>query len=252
MLLLHVKSGATGIVYLVSPTARDLLQKIARDTGLSYREVAKRINSEMEKGGGFIDSVQALAKEKGLPMEDYILNPEQIANEIRNILKEDYSQTLMISAVLGQLVESQGDEKYPPPAFFGFLEILSDVTDTPRRVEEKPPKNVDEATTRIIELTTTLVSLICEWNVEGVVGVAKDCPETLRDIARAVFRKTKLLQSGMWACVSCGKIVDAKDTRALLCSECDSTFSNDSEYGYSPRVERDRTGYGQSTRVDED
>jgi hypothetical protein len=204
----------------------------------------------MEKGAGFIDSVQALAKENDLPQEDYVLNPEQIANEIGKILLEDYSQTLMISAVLGQLVESQGEEKFPPPAFFVFLEILSEVTETPRRVSEKPPKNVDDATTRIIELTTTLVSLICEWNVEGVVGVAKDCPANLKDIARAVFRKTKLLQSGMWSCVSCGKIVEAKTTRALLCVECDSGLSDGSSFGFDQHS--DRTGYGRTSRSNED
>ena len=235
----------------MSPTARDLLQKIAQDAGIPYRDVAKRINSEMEQGEGFIDSVQALAKEKGLPSEDYVLDSEQIANEISTILKEDYSQTLMISAVLGQLVESKGEERFPPPAFFVFLEVLSDVTETPRRVGDTPPKNVDEATTRIIELTTTLVSLLCEWNVEGVVGVAKDCPDSLKDIARSVFRKTKLLQSGMWVCVSCGRIVETMSTRALLCEECNSGLSHGPSNDFGQPIERDRTGYGRTSRTDE-
>ncbi|MDF1540279.1 MAG: hypothetical protein P1Q69_15400 [Candidatus Thorarchaeota archaeon] len=234
----------------MSTTARDLLQKIAHDTGIPYREVAKRINKAMADGEGFIQSVQRLAIENGLKENDYSLNPVQIANEISKILKEDYSQTLMISAVLGQLVESQGEDRLPPPAFFVFLEILSDVTDTPRRVGDNPPNNVDESTTRIIELTTTLVSLICEWNETGVVGVSKDCPPRARDIARSVFRKTKLLQSGLWCCVSCGRIVEAKHTRALLCSECDSNLSDDTTFGLSER-ERTRSGYGRSSLGDE-
>jgi predicted Zn-ribbon and HTH transcriptional regulator len=206
----------------------------------------------MEKGKGFIDSVQELAKEKGLPSGDYVLNSQKIVKEIVKILKEDYSQTLMISAVLGQLVESKGEDRFPPPAFFVFLEILSEVTDTPRKLGEEPPANVDDSTTRIIELTTTLVSLICEWNVEGCVGVAKECPDSLKDLARAVFRKTKLLQSGMWTCVSCGKIVEAKTTRALLCPECDSDLSDDSSYGFDTPIERDRTGYGRTSPSNDD
>jgi len=239
-------------VHHLSTTARDLLQKIARDAGIPYREVAKRINKAMADGEGFIDSVHLLAVENGLKEDDYSLNPIQIANEISRILKEDYSQTLMISAVLGQLVESQGEERFPPPAFFVFLEVLSEVTESPRRVSDTPPKNVDESTTRIIELATTLVSLICEWSETGVVGIAKDCPLKLRDIARSVFRKTKLLQSGLWACVSCGRIVEAKTTRALLCSDCDSDLSEDTAYraGEQSR-ERTRSGYGRSSIGDE-
>ncbi|MFW9908076.1 MAG: hypothetical protein ACFFEF_05835 [Candidatus Thorarchaeota archaeon] len=240
-------SAATGIVHQLSPTARDLLQKIARDTGIPYREIAKRINDAMTKGEGFIESVQALASEQGLSPEEYKLDSTKIANEIRKILQEDYSQTLMISAVLGQLLESKGNERFPPPAFFAFLEILSDVSDAPRRVGDTQPQDIDESTTRVIELTTTLVSLICEWGEVGVVGVAEDCPESLRDIARAVFRKTKLLQSGMWTCVSCGRIVDAKETRALLCSDCDSGLSENSGSDIVPPHERERNGYGRST-----
>ncbi len=233
----------------LSTTARDLLQRIAHDTGIPYREVAKRINKAMADGEGFIQSVKLLAIENGLKETDYSLSPEPIANEISKILKEDYSQTLMISAVLGQLVESKGEERLPPPAFFVFLEILSEVTETPRRVGDTPPKNVDESTTRIIELTTTLVSLICEWNETGVIGISKDCPPRLRDIARSVFRKTKLLQSGLWCCVSCGRIVEAKNTRALLCLECDSDLSDDSEFRMGDR-ERTRSGYGRSSLED--
>ncbi|MFW9919564.1 MAG: hypothetical protein ACFFED_08195, partial [Candidatus Thorarchaeota archaeon] len=235
-----------GEVLSVSPTARDLLLKISKETGMPYREVAKRINTSMANGEGFLESVKILVEDQGLNPADYRLDSLEIVKEIRRILQEDYSQTLMISAVLGQLVESKEHERFPPPAFFTFLEILAEIEEAPRRMGSEPPKNVDEATTRIIELTTTLVSLICEWSETGVVGVAKDCPSSLHDLARSVFRKTKLLQSGMWACVSCGKIVDASETRALLCSECDSEISTSSSSFSENGDTKDRTGYGRT------
>lgn len=226
----------------VSPTARDLLLKITKATGMEYRDVAKRVNASMAKGDGFIESVHSLAAENGLNPEDFKLDPLQIVKEIRTILRQDYTQTLMISAVLGQLVESKQQDRFPPPAFFVYLEILSGINEAPRRLEHEPPQNVDESTTRIIELTTTLVSLICDWGEAGVVGVAKDCPEALRDTARSVFRKTKLLQSGMWACVSCGRIVDVADTHALLCNECNSDIASSASDG--DVAEGERTSYG--------
>ncbi len=236
-----------GKVCSVSPTARDLLLRISKETGIPYREVAKRINASISEGQGFLESVRSLVEELGLDSKDFKLDSIEIVKEIRGILQEDYSQTLMISAVLGQLVESKEHERFPPPAFFIFLELLAEIDEAPRRMGSEPPKNVDEATTRIIELTTTLVSLICEWNETGVVGVAKDCPSSLHDLARSVFRKTKLLQSGMWACVSCGKIVDFSETRALLCRECDSEISSGSSEFYYDGEGLDRRGYGRST-----
>ncbi len=200
----------------------------------------------MAKGNGFLESVKSLVSEKGLNPNDYQLDSLEIVREIKRILQEDYSQTLMISAVLGQLVESKEHERFPPPAFFLFLEILAEIDEAPRRMGSEPPKNVDEATTRIIELTTTLVSLICEWRQTGVAGVAKDCPPSLHDLARSVFRKTKLLQSGLWACVSCGKIVNASETRALLCSDCDSELSGESSELFENSASRDRNGYGRA------
>ncbi len=212
---------------------------------MEYRDVAKRVNASMAKGGGFIESVHSLAAENGLNPDDFKLDPLQIVKEIRTILKQDYTQTLMISAVLGQLVESSDQDRFPPPAFFVYLELLSGINEAPRRLEHETPQNVDESTTRVIELTTTLVSLICDWGETGVVGVAKDCPESLRDIARSVFRKTKLLQSGMWACVSCGRIVDMANTHALLCNECNSEISSSAAEGPDDSVaEGDRTSYG--------
>lgn len=212
---------------------------------MSYREVAKQINSSMTNGRGFIESVRNLAKEKGLDPNDFVLDPDVIADEIRSILREGYSQTLMISAVLGQLVSSQDEERFPPPAFFLFLEILAEIEDTPRQTGKDLPSNVDDSTSKVIELTTTLVSLICEWGESGIVGVSKDCPQSLHDIARSVFRKTKLLQSGMWTCVSCGKIVNVRDTHALLCDECDSGIDGESDSA-SDAGTYDRTGYGQT------
>ncbi len=228
----------------MSPTARDLLLRITKETGIPYRKVAERVNASMAKGEGFLESVRTLALESGLNPEDFHLDPLEIVKEIRKILVQDYSQTLMISAVLGQLVESHDKERYPPPAFFIFLEILAEIDDAPRKIGSEPPPNVDEATTRIIELTTTLVSLICEWGETGIIGVSKECAPSLYDLARTVFRKTKLLQSGMWTCVSCGKIVNVSETRSLLCPACNSEIVNGSPQIFDDKA-RDRTGYGQ-------
>lgn len=201
----------------------------------------------MTKGMGFPQAVASLTKELGLNSNDFKLDSTKIYQEIREILMEEYTQTLMISAVLGQLVEAKEHERFPPPAFFVFLEILAEIDEAPRRMANHAPKNVDEATTRIIELSTTLVSLICEWGEMGVIGVSKECPPSLNDLARSVLRKTKLLQSGMWACVSCGKIVNVSETRALLCEDCDSELSGNPTELYENNRTKDRTGYGRTT-----
>ena len=183
------------------------------------------VNKSMRSGKGIIESVQEIAKENGLDTKKYKINPSKILEEIKSILREDYSQTLMISAVLGQLVEASATDRLPPPAFFAFLEILSIVPTAPVRKSDDSPKNIDETTTRVIELVTTLVSVICKWSEAGIIGISTQCPKSLEEVAKAVFRKTKLLQSGMWTCVSCGTIVDAKTTRALMCEECNAELN---------------------------
>jgi hypothetical protein len=236
----------------LSLTARDLLQKIARHTGLPYKHVAKSVNEAMMEGKGLLESIQALAKKHGLDSKNYQINALKTMNEIERILKEDYTQTLMISAVLGQMVEAKGKDRFPAPAFFAFLEVLSSVPQAPRDSKSETSTEIEDLTTQIIELTTTLVSVICEWSEEGVIGVAKDCPPDLKELARLVFRKTMMLQSGLWACISCGKIVDAKTTRALMCEECDSRISDDPITRADPsRSARDRTGYGQTSKSEE-
>jgi hypothetical protein len=156
----------------------------------------------------------------------------------------------MISAVLGQMVESRSKDRFPPPAFFAFTEILSKIPDAPRDTKSETSLEIEEKTTRIIELMTTLVSVLCEWSEQGVVGVAHDCPESLRDIARVVFRKTKLLQGGLWTCISCGNIVDVRETRALMCKECDSNLvdSHNLEERYESLGGRDRESYGRRSQ----
>ena len=230
----------------LSLTARELLQKLAEDAGLTYPTVAKRVNRMMKKGSGLIESVHEIAKEMKLNPSKYKINPVKIVKETEKILSEDYTQTLMISAVLGQMVESRGKDRFPPPAFFAFTEILSRIPDAPRDTKSETSLEIEERTTRIIELMTTLVSVLCEWSEQGVIGVAHDCPESLRDIARSVFRKTKLLQGGLWTCISCGNIVDARETRALMCKECDSKLVGGQ--GLEERFEslggKDRESYG--------
>ncbi|MHA2076155.1 MAG: hypothetical protein ACXAB0_02715 [Candidatus Thorarchaeota archaeon] len=186
--------------------------------------VARRVNRMMGKGMGLLDAVRTIAEEKGV-RKKYRIDAEKIMRETEKILREDYTQTLMISAVLGQMVEAKGKDRFPAPAFFAFIEMLSHVSDARRDTKSESSTEIEERTTRVIELMTTLVSVLCEWSEKGVVGVAKDCPETLRDMAKTIYRKTKLLQGGLWTCISCGKIVNAKETRALLCTDCDSSIA---------------------------
>lgn len=233
----------------MSLTARELLHKLAEDAGLTYPTVAKRINRMMKKGCGLIESVQEIAAEHKLKPNKYKINPVKIVAETEKILREDYTQTLMISAVLGQMVESRGKERFPPPAFFAYTEMLSRISDAPRDVKSETSIEIEERTTRIIELMTTLVSVLCEWSEQGVIGVADDCPDILRDVARAIFRKTKLLQGGLWTCISCGNIVEARETRALMCYECDLKLSGNRSIKdrYESLGGNDRGGFGRST-----
>lgn len=228
-------------------TARDLLQRLANDTGVPYQTIARNVNRMMAKGMGLLDSVRTIAKEHGLKVTKYRIDATKIVRETEKILREDYTQTLMISAVLGQMVEARGRERLPAPAFFAFIEMLSRIPDAPRDTKSESSTEIEDRTTRIIELMTTLVSVLCEWSEKGVAGVADDCPESLRDMAKSVFRKTKLLQGGLWTCISCGDIVDVKETRALMCTSCDSSISrSDIHQRFDQMAGRDRTGYGRT------
>ncbi len=234
-------------------TARDLLQQLANDAGIPYQTIAKKVNRMMAKGMGLLDSVRNIAKENGLKETKYRIDATKIVRETEKILREDYTQTLMISAVLGQMVEARGRERLPAPAFFAFIEMLSKIPDAPRDTKSESSTEIEDRTTRIIELMTTLVSVLCEWSEKGVAGVANDCPESLRDMAKAVFRKTKLLQGGLWTCISCGDIVDVKETRALMCTNCDSSISrSDIHQRFDQMAGRDRTGYGRTMSEESD
>jgi predicted RNA-binding Zn-ribbon protein involved in translation (DUF1610 family) len=235
-------------VLRVSLTARDLLQKLANDAGLPYQTTARKVNRMMAKGMGFLESARSIAKEHGLVETKYRIDAERIVKESEKILREDYTQTLMISAVLGQMVEARGKERFPAPAFFAFIEVLARITDAPRDTKSETSTEIEDRTTRIIELMTTLVSVLCEWSERGVIGVAEDCPESLREMARTVFRKTKLLQGGLWTCISCGEIVNVKETKALMCANCDSSIArSDIHQRYDQLAGRNRTGYGQTS-----
>jgi predicted RNA-binding Zn-ribbon protein involved in translation (DUF1610 family) len=232
----------------VSLTARDLLQKLANDAGISYQVIARKVNRLMGKGMGFLESARSIAVEHGLVESKYRIDAEKIVKESEKILREDYTQTLMISAVLGQMVEARGKERFPAPAFFAFIEVLSRITDARRDTKSETSNEIEDRTTRIIELMTTLVSVLCEWSEKGVVGVADDCPESLREMAKAVFRKTKLLQGGLWTCISCGEIVNVKETKALMCTNCDSSISRSNIHErYDQLTGRNRTGYGRTS-----
>ncbi len=232
----------------MSLTARELLHKVADDAGLTYQTVARRINRMMRKGSGLIESVHEIAVEHNLKPDKYRIDPVKIVSETEKILREDYTQTLMISAVLGQMVEAKGPDRFPSPAFFAFTEMLSQISDARRDTKSETSIEIEDRTTRIIELMTTLVSVLCEWSEQGVVGISQDCPDSLRVIARVIFRKTKLLQGGLWTCISCGNIVDVKETRALMCHECDIQLSGSRsiEDRFESFGGRDRKGYGRN------
>lgn len=231
----------------MSVTARELLQKLANDAGLPYSSVARRVNRMMSKGKGLLSAVREIAESHGLSPDVYKIRVDRILAEAEKILQEDYTQTLMISAVLGQMVEARAPDNFPAPAFFAFIEILSGMPDARRDTKQESSREIEDRTTRIIELMTTLVSVICEWSEQGVIGVADDCPESLKDMARAVFRKTKLLQGGLWTCISCGNIVNVQETRALMCSDCDERLSDRTPgERYEAFGGRTRTGYGRT------
>ncbi|MHA1960823.1 MAG: hypothetical protein ACW99U_11355 [Candidatus Thorarchaeota archaeon] len=232
----------------MSKTARDLLQKIAEDSGVSYQAIALEVNNGMKQGIPLEKCVQKVVEENGLDPDKYRLSPTKIAAEAKRILREDYTQTLMISAILGQLVETEEADRFPVPAFFAFLELLSGLEDAPRDVKSETSSEIEELATRMIELTTTLVSLICRWSEGGIDGVADGCPTSLREAAKTVYRKTKLLQSGLWTCISCGKVVEAKNTHALMCSECDDGISESRPLRTKRSLgTKDRMGYGQTS-----
>ncbi len=229
-------------------TARELVQRFSKETGLSYQEIAQKVNQAMLNGMDLRQAVETIANEFNLDPSHYRISAIKIFAEAKRILREDYTQTLMMSAVLARMVEATGKERLPVPAFFVYLELLNAV-DQPipdRRAETSD--DIDIATTRMIELLTTLVSIICKWSKDGIVGIADDCPTSLREIAKTVYRKTRLLQNGLWICISCGKVVDVKTTRALLCPECDRNLSQDAIDQYCDECETlDRTGYGRTS-----
>jgi DNA-binding Lrp family transcriptional regulator len=240
-------------VLRLSLTARDLLQKLANDAGLPYQTIARKVNRMMAKGKGLLESVRDIAGEHGLKGTKYRIDADKIVREAEKILREDYTQTLMISAVLGQMVEARGRERLPAPAFFAFIEMLSKIPDAPRDTKSETSTEIEDRTTRIIELMTTLVSVLCEWSEKGIVGVDENCPESLRDMAKVVFRKTKLLQGGLWTCISCGNIVNVKETRALMCATCDSSISrSDIHQRFDQMAGRNRTSYGRTTSEEND
>jgi hypothetical protein len=224
------------------------LQQLANDAGIPYQTIARKVNRKMAKGMGLLESVKDIAGEHGLKETKYRIDANKIVRAAEKILREDYTQTLMISAVLGQMVEARGKERFPPPAFFAFIEMLSRIPDAPRDTKSESSTEIEDRTTRIIELMTTLVSVLCEWSEKGVVGIADDCPDSLRDMAKAIFRKTKLLQGGLWTCISCGNIVNVKETRALMCTDCDSSISrSDIHQRFDQMAGIDRTGYGRTS-----
>ena len=156
-------------MFQLSLTARELLQKIAKDAGLSYDSVASRVNETMKEGEGLIDAVGALAKENNLNPDKYQINATKIVDEISNILQEDYTQTLMMSAVLGQMVEAKGKDRFPVPAFFVFLELLAQAPQVPIDTKSETSQQIKNQHTNYIDLRVhqqLLLSqnlVLCQW-----------------------------------------------------------------------------------------
>jgi hypothetical protein len=228
----------------VDLTAREILYKLAHDSGLQYSELASRVNHELRKGISFSESIMNIAIENGLIPKKYQLDPTKIVEAIQHILREDYSQTLMISAVLSRMVHSESTNRLPVPAFLAFLEILAELPGDVRELEIESSDEIETKTTRVIELLTTLISIICEWSKEGMVGIATSSPPNLRDLARAIYRKTKMYENNLWTCISCGKVVNLQDTHALMCSSCNEGLPKE-EIRTDP-LKRIRTGYGRN------
>ena len=235
----------------MSLTARDIIHKISNESSLDYQEVAERVNQAMQDGSTLIQAISSIVRQENLNPDDYQISALDIFHEAQSILMEDYTQTLMISAVIAQMVEGSDKSRFPIPAFFAFMEVLATVKDTPEDTISEESDQIDKHTTRLIELMTTLVSIICKWSSQGIVGVAQDCPPLLREIAQQIHWKTKMYQSGIWSCISCGKMVNIKDTRALLCKECDSSITNEIKRISFDSKDRERIGYGQTRDIDE-
>ncbi len=232
-------------------TAREILQLISNETGVPYRNIAIKVNDAMLEGKDLRQAIRAIAEEFKLDPDEYRLSATKIVAEAKRILREDYTQTLMMSAVMARMVEAKGKDRLPVPAFLSFLELLNEVEQPIKDTKCETSDDIDLATTRMIELLTTLVSLICKWSRDGIVGVADDCPVSLKEMARTIYRKIRLLQAGLWACISCGKIVNVKTTRALMCPECDQQLAHEHESDHfcekCDETTFDRTGYGQTS-----
>ncbi len=76
-------------------TARDLLQRLANDTGIPYQTIARKVNRMMAKGMGLLDSVRNIAKEHGLKETKYRIDATKIVRETEKILRELFRQNAM-------------------------------------------------------------------------------------------------------------------------------------------------------------
>jgi len=240
-------------VFNLPNTARALLEKIAEETDIPYSELANRVNIAMHQEGDFVEAIDFVLEQEGLPLNKYRLSPEAIAQEIDSVLNEDYSQTVMMSAVLARMAASDEESNFPMPAFFAFLEFLADIEEPPEDEKEESANEIEANTTRLIELLTTLVTLICSWSDGMIAGISKECPESLKETAKIIFRRDRLYRADLWICISCGKIVDFNKTSGLMCSQCSSGLGDSflpSNIDKDKRFERTRTGYGKTKRED--
>ncbi len=206
-------------------TARQLVQKLANEINIEYSDVLSLVQNKLKAGNDIVFTVQSIAKEHGVPVNDLYISPIDVYNEILKYLNYSMSQTLLISAVLGQMADTSAPPKIPHPAFFAFLEILKSAS--PSKKHSADEDNIDQIITQLIELLTTLVSLICKWDSKGIAGVSESCPASLKDIAKTVVRKTKLLEAGMWVCIRCESIVSIDSVKGLLCEKCASEIYSD-------------------------
>ena len=236
-------------------TARDLLRQVAEDCGCPYSEVVRSVNDRMGRGMGLLPSVREVALEHGLDPEKYTISPTALVREAEEILRSNYARALIISAVLAGMLERDGGDELPLPAFFAFVELLDETPQPEHHSGVPTAEDIESSVRRVIELMTTPVSVVCDWSTGGIEGVAESCPDEVVPLAKAVVRRTKLYQAGLWSCLACKRLVDLKDVRGLLCPECDASVGMTGPGhcllpGEPPEL--DRLGYGHTRRADLD
>ncbi|MEM2141965.1 MAG: hypothetical protein QXQ81_01735, partial [Candidatus Thorarchaeota archaeon] len=122
-----------------------MIKRIAARTGISYEEIGLEVNSLIQSGASLEEAIKKVAVRLGLDPVEYGFDAEAIDAEMRSILGSGYAQTLMITAVLSQMVAPVGRGRLAVPAFLLFAEILSEVKDIPPETHVDIAQSVSES-----------------------------------------------------------------------------------------------------------